>query len=62
MKQSIIGFVKDLMIVSDFIVSCIGGFLKNSYPELSNSFIYAGVIFLVIAVVCIIIERISNYL
>lgn len=53
-----INFVKDLMIVSDFIVSSIGGFLKNSYPDLSNGFIYAGIIFLVIAVVCIIIERI----
>ena len=55
-----ISFVKDLMVVSDFIVSFIGGFLKNSYPDLSNGFIYAGIIFLVIAVVCIIIERISD--
>ena len=52
-----VGSVKDLMIIIDFIISCVAACLKDSaYSEVSENLFMVSAVFLVVAVICIIIE------
>ena len=56
-----VGSVKDLMIIIDFIISCVAGCLQVlKYNEVSDILFKISGVFLAVAVVCIIIEKIRK--
>ena len=51
---------KDLMIIIDFIVSSVGAFFKHSNVALSEKLFLVGGVFLGLAVICIIIDKVRK--
>lgn len=51
---------KDLMIIIDFVVSSVGAFFKHSNVALSEKLFLVGGVFLGLAVICIIIDKVRK--
>ena len=50
------GFIKNVAIIADFIISVIASSIKVAMPEISNTLFGVSAIILTIAVICVIIE------
>ena len=51
-----VNLIKNIAIIVDFVISMIGGIIQKSAPEVSGVLINIGIVALVVALVCVIID------